>query len=139
MYTPSVPRKMTSFLGGTEFYATLFCLLNGESKVRERGQSRDKGVSILSNGSSWLGQTKKKSGSSLIGRREYLNCTCAIQQNLKPKVTFARFCFSFFLAEKAKTTYIIINSNLQFTLRKRQLSFLQKNNYTLCHVKKKPL
>ena len=34
--TPSVPRKMTPFLGGTEFYAVIFCVLRGESKVRER-------------------------------------------------------------------------------------------------------
>ena len=31
-----VPRKMTPFLDGTGFYANLFCVLKGESKVRER-------------------------------------------------------------------------------------------------------
>ena len=67
-YTPSISRKMTHFLGNTRFYATLFCVLSG-----------DKCVSIFYNGSFWLGQIKKKSGSFSIGwikniAKKYCQC-----------------------------------------------------------------
>ena len=44
--TTSVPREVTPSLGGTGFYAILFCVLSGES--------RDKSVSIFNNESPWL-------------------------------------------------------------------------------------
>ena len=38
---------MTPFLGGTGFYATLFRVLSGESKVRERDKVEIKGIPFL--------------------------------------------------------------------------------------------
>ena len=58
---------MTHSLGGMGFYATLFYVLSRESEVKEKVKIEIKDVSTFSNESSWLGQIKTESGSSLVG------------------------------------------------------------------------
>ena len=53
---------MTPFLGGTGFYATLFCVLSGESKVRERDKVEIKGFPFLVMGHLGWDKLKRKVG-----------------------------------------------------------------------------
>ena len=60
---------MTFSMSCTRFYAVLFYVLIEDNKVREREKSRGKRLSIFSN-EPLMGQTKKESGSSLVGQRK---------------------------------------------------------------------